>query len=127
MKTQAPSSTKSFAVANPIPSVPPVMTAVLPSSLLGIVSLLCCPSWKLPNSENLSGGSFRVIRSQEDILHKFFKRSRCSVLRRTRFLRSEDSRVNGPEHLDVHGGFLRRKTHLCQCLLHLVVRKLFVT
>src|ERR1700719_4133774 len=34
MKTSAPSSTKRFAVANPIPSVPPVMTAVLPSSFL---------------------------------------------------------------------------------------------
>src|SRR6266481_5226404 len=37
MKTYAPSLTKSFAVANPIPSVPPVMTATLPSSLLDIV------------------------------------------------------------------------------------------
>src|SRR4029077_14072659 len=37
MKTQAPSLTKSFAVASPIPSVPPVMTATLPSSFLGIV------------------------------------------------------------------------------------------
>src|SRR5258708_13425267 len=37
MKTYAPSLTKSFAVANPIPSVPPVMTATLPSSFLGIV------------------------------------------------------------------------------------------
>src|SRR6266436_2694115 len=41
MKTYAPSLTKSFAVANPIPSVPPVITATLPSSLLGIV--LPCP------------------------------------------------------------------------------------
>src|SRR6267142_1545610 len=37
MKTYAPSLTKSFVVANPIPSVLPVMTATLPSSLLGIV------------------------------------------------------------------------------------------
>src|ERR1700730_3909637 len=37
MKTYAPSLTKSFAVANPIPSVPPVMTAILPSSFLAIV------------------------------------------------------------------------------------------
>src|SRR5882724_10364040 len=36
MKTWAPSFTKSFAVANPIPSVPPVMTAILPSSFLDI-------------------------------------------------------------------------------------------
>src|SRR5882724_10604871 len=42
MKTYAPSLTKSFAVANPIPSVPPVMTATLPSSLLGIVFLCYC-------------------------------------------------------------------------------------
>src|SRR6266850_1652287 len=42
MKTYAPSLTKSFAVANPIPSVPPVMTATLPSSLLGIVFLCPC-------------------------------------------------------------------------------------
>src|ERR1700681_2345538 len=34
MKTYAPSLANSFAVANPIPSVPPVMTAVLPSSFL---------------------------------------------------------------------------------------------
>src|SRR5882724_2119683 len=39
MKTWAPSFTKSFAVANPIPSVPPVLTAVLPSSFLVIVFL----------------------------------------------------------------------------------------
>src|SRR6266446_6538670 len=37
MNTYAPSFTKSFAVAKPIPSVPPVTTAILPSSLLGIV------------------------------------------------------------------------------------------
>src|SRR6266849_7645906 len=42
MKTYAPSLTKSFAVANPIPSVPPVMTATLPSSLLGIVFPCSC-------------------------------------------------------------------------------------
>src|SRR2546425_11900127 len=42
MKTYAPSLTKSFAVANPIPSVPPVMTAILPSSFLVIVSLRYC-------------------------------------------------------------------------------------
>src|ERR1700681_2968885 len=42
MKTYAPSLTKSFAVANPIPSVPPVMTAVLPSSFLGIVVPCSC-------------------------------------------------------------------------------------
>src|SRR5882762_1171995 len=34
--------TKSVAVANPIPSVPPVMTATLPSSLLGIVFPCSC-------------------------------------------------------------------------------------
>src|ERR1700674_1511003 len=38
MKTYAPSLTKSFAVANPIPSVPPVMTATFPSSLPMIVT-----------------------------------------------------------------------------------------
>src|SRR5882762_3717122 len=42
MKTYTPSVTKSFAVANPIPSVPPVMTAVLPSSFLVIVFLRYC-------------------------------------------------------------------------------------
>src|SRR5258708_13350465 len=42
MKTYAPSLTKSFAVAKPIPSVPPVMTATLPSSLLGIVFPCSC-------------------------------------------------------------------------------------
>src|SRR5579863_7121697 len=42
MKTWAPSLTKSFAVANPIPSVPPVMTAILPSSFLGIVFPCSC-------------------------------------------------------------------------------------
>jgi hypothetical protein len=34
--------TKSFAVANPIPSVPPVMTAILPSSFLVIAFLRYC-------------------------------------------------------------------------------------
>src|SRR5437016_2007150 len=42
MKTYAPSLIKSFAVANPIPSVPPVMTATLPSSLLGSVFPCSC-------------------------------------------------------------------------------------
>src|SRR6267143_3811516 len=42
MKTYAPSLTKSFAVANPIPSVPPLMTATLPSSFLGIVFPCSC-------------------------------------------------------------------------------------
>src|SRR5467141_3821513 len=42
MKTKAPSLTKSFAVANPIPSVPPVTTATLPSSFLGIVFPCSC-------------------------------------------------------------------------------------
>src|SRR5260370_17323609 len=42
LKTYAPSLTKSFAVANPIPSVPPGMTATLPSSLLGIVFPCSC-------------------------------------------------------------------------------------
>src|SRR6266436_2895238 len=42
MKPYAPSLTTSFAVANPIPSVPPVTTAILPSSFLDIVSLPCC-------------------------------------------------------------------------------------
>src|SRR5579864_7459486 len=36
MKTYAPSSTNSFAVANPIPSVPPVTSAILSLSLLDI-------------------------------------------------------------------------------------------
>src|ERR1700675_1918158 len=39
MKTYAPSLTKSFAVANPIPSVPPVMRAILSLSLLDILLL----------------------------------------------------------------------------------------
>src|SRR5882762_11338754 len=34
MKTRAPSSTKSFAIARPIPSVPPVTTATFPCNLL---------------------------------------------------------------------------------------------
>src|SRR5260370_10119949 len=42
MKTYAPSLTKSFRVANQIPSAPPVMTATLPSTLLGIVFLCSC-------------------------------------------------------------------------------------
>src|SRR5437016_11030710 len=42
MRTSAPSLIKSFAVANPIPSVPPVMTATLPSSLLGSVFPCSC-------------------------------------------------------------------------------------
>src|SRR5882724_1696720 len=42
MKTYAPSLTKSFAVASPIPSVPPMMTATLPSSLLSIIFPYSC-------------------------------------------------------------------------------------
>src|SRR3984893_4663825 len=42
MKTYAPSLTNSFAVANPIPSVPPVMRAILSLSFLNIPFLRCC-------------------------------------------------------------------------------------
>src|SRR4029077_9228052 len=75
---------------------------------------------------SLSGGSLPVIRRRKDILHKFFKRSRCAVLRRTRLLRNEDSCINCLIHLDVQRGSLRRNTNLRQHLLHLVIRKLLV-
>src|ERR1700692_1980378 len=39
--TWAPSSTKRLAVANPIPLLPPVMTATLPSSFFMIIFLRC--------------------------------------------------------------------------------------
>src|SRR6476660_6900936 len=39
MKTYAPSLANSFAVAKPIPSVPPVISAILSLSFLGIVFL----------------------------------------------------------------------------------------
>src|SRR5580765_1028179 len=42
MKTKAPSSTNSLAVANPIPLLPPVMTAILPLSFLDMAFLRCC-------------------------------------------------------------------------------------
>src|SRR5258707_15206857 len=41
MKTYASSLTKSCAVANPIPSVPPVMTATFPCNLPIAISPLC--------------------------------------------------------------------------------------
>src|SRR5216684_3616760 len=50
MKTYAPSLTKSFAVANPIPSVPPVTTAILPSSFLVICLSPLLLSWNSPAS-----------------------------------------------------------------------------
>jgi hypothetical protein len=34
MKTYAPSPTKAFAAASPIPLLPPVMSAIFPASLL---------------------------------------------------------------------------------------------
>src|ERR1700726_878444 len=71
MKTYAPSLTKSFAVANPIPSVPPVMTATLPSSLGGIVfSCSCGLPENLPRSNSFvlrkslsehGGATFRLL------------------------------------------------------------------
>src|SRR6266478_5845441 len=48
MNTYAPSVTKSFAVANPIPSVPPVMTAILPSSFLVICLSRLLLNWNSP-------------------------------------------------------------------------------
>src|SRR5258708_1523428 len=48
MKTWAPSLTKSFAVASPIPSVPPVTTAILPSSFLVICLSPLLLSWNFP-------------------------------------------------------------------------------
>jgi hypothetical protein len=68
-----------------------------------------------------------VIRNRENILHKVFNRSRCSVLFRTRLQRNEDSCVDGFVHLDVHGSSLRRNAQLRQRLLHLVIRELLVT
>src|SRR5579859_1527685 len=85
------------------------------------------PCWELPYSETLGGVRLPVICRRKDILHKFFKRSRCAVLPRTRLLRSEESCIDGLEHLDIHRGFLRRKTRLRQRLSHLVIRKLLVT
>src|ERR1700692_4297236 len=56
MKTYAPSLTKSFAAANPIPSVPPVTTAILPSSFLAIVFLSCCRvATNFPRSDSFVG------------------------------------------------------------------------
>src|ERR1700734_2741847 len=81
-----------------------------------------------PTSElSLSGGSLPLIRRRTDILHKFLKRCRGGVVRRTRLPRSDDSFVDGLEHLNVNFGFLRRKTCLRQPLLHLDIRKLHVT
>jgi hypothetical protein len=40
---RAPSSANCFAVARPMPSLPPEMSATLPSSLLDIAVLLCFP------------------------------------------------------------------------------------
>src|SRR5260370_702152 len=48
MKARAPSLTKSFAVAKPIPSVPPVTTAILPSSFLVICLSPLLLSWNSP-------------------------------------------------------------------------------
>src|ERR1700733_10300480 len=42
--TCAPSSTKRLAVANPIPLLPPVMTATLPSSFFIVLSFVVCGS-----------------------------------------------------------------------------------
>src|SRR5277367_1912270 len=60
---------------------------------------------------SLSAVSLRVIRGHKNILHKSFKRCRRAVLLRTSFLCNEESPIDGLEHLDVHGGFLRRKAH----------------
>src|SRR5258708_985275 len=64
MKTYAPSLTKSLAVANPIPSVPPVTTAILPSSFLGINLLRC--DWgvtNFPRSASFDVGRTRVPKA----------------------------------------------------------------
>src|SRR5580658_5912708 len=61
---------------------------------------------------SLSAVSLRVIRGHKNIPHKCFKRSRRAVLGGTRLLRNEESSIDGLEHFDVHGGFLRRKAHL---------------
>lgn len=42
MKTKAPSLTKSFAAAKPIPSVPPVITATFPFNLPSVVPTIVC-------------------------------------------------------------------------------------
>src|SRR5882762_5913530 len=41
IKTRAPSVAKRLAVARPMPVVPPVMTAIFPSSLRTMICLLC--------------------------------------------------------------------------------------
>jgi hypothetical protein len=56
---------KSFAVANPIPSVPSVVTAVLPSSFLDIVSVLCCwRNWCPAGAEPKGCEPFRDTQAQ---------------------------------------------------------------
>src|SRR3978361_1391626 len=74
--TCAPSSTKRLAVANPIPLLPPVMTATLPSSFFIIFNLSLCAdqAGTAPGSElrqaavdgDLAGGhEAAVVRRKE--------------------------------------------------------------
>src|SRR5207237_8850204 len=55
MKTYASSATKRCAVASPIPLLPPVMTAIFPSSLVTILSYLISCLCKMPFHVRLGG------------------------------------------------------------------------
>src|SRR3954452_6078855 len=77
--TCAPSSTKRLAVANPIPLLPPVMTAILPSSFFIVVflSLYVREAGTAPGSElrqaavdgDFAGGHEAAVRRREKGSH----------------------------------------------------------
>src|SRR5258707_15488356 len=105
--TWAPSSTKRLAVAKPIPLLPPVMTATLPSSFFMIFypSFCVLSSFKslrstargtVPRSElrqaavdgDLAGGHVAAVRRREKGGHRSDLRRICHTLERSH--RGED-------------------------------------
>src|SRR5580692_3242607 len=115
MKTWAPSLTKSFAVANPIPSVPPVMTAILPSSLLSIV--FPCPCRVLMGVEplpNVRDGILveRLVKTMRYVAD--MRRCQYAVQRPERVIRRQRLNV---EYVDRRAGDLLVLQHADQSLL----------
>src|SRR5471032_1325012 len=95
--TCAPSSTKRLAVANPIPLLPPVMTAILPSSFFIVLSFgVWIRRGTAPGSElrqaavdgDLAGGHEAAVVRRE-------KRSRRPDLRRVAHMLERSHRAVG--------------------------------
>jgi hypothetical protein len=101
---------------NPIPVVPPVITATFPCSfLVSVIGRFLAVPYSLGVSSQPRRHPARILQTKSVC---------CSAAKAA--LGNEDSCVEGFVHLDVQGRARRRNTHLRQRLLHPVIGKLLI-